>query len=200
MIPISIREALIVCFVACVIGPLALPDTGVAGTLDAPNIPSQVRVGGVGIKGGIINMGIINVNGYEHNPGPSVTFGVFFNIHLVGKFMVSPTVDLHNIHIYDTDEFLGDFSLGLKYMHYIPRSGIAVRPGVYFGLGHLGPWEVMTQSTNYLMIKASTEVLLFSRARYAWVIDVGFTYGKGGNSAYDISINPSLTVRVGFEY
>jgi len=171
------------------------------GTLSSPKIPRQVTKGGVGVKLGVINTGIFKAGHKRLDPMASVSFGVFFNIPFVSRIMISPAFDLHNIHIYALQELMADFSLAVKPVIYKQNTKLAIRPTLAFGLGRMATWDVIEDETTYLSVKAYLELAFFSYAKYAWLLEVGYTaFPVGGNRNLDASIEPSLTVRVGLEY
>ena len=187
-------------FAVLIVSLLAGSGSVIAGTLDAPNIPKQVRVGGVGAKLGVINTGIIVAGGKRKDPAGSVSFGVFFNVPLVSRIMISPAFDLHNIHVDALHEFMADFSVAVKPVFYLEHSKIAIRPSLAFGLGRMSTWDVIEDATTYLSVKSYLELAFFSRSKTAWLLEVGYTaFPTGGNSNIHARIKPSLTVRVGIE-
>ena len=169
-------------------------------------IPSQIRNGGVGVKIGVINTGKFTIQSEkerELNPNPSISLGVFFDFSVASRLIISPAFDLHNINIYGLNQVMGDFNILIKPIIYKHNSGLAIKPSFGVGITHLASWEIkeLSSATNYLSVKANVEIAFFSMKKHAWILEVGYTaFPTGGNSAVDVKINPSLTVRIGVQY
>ena len=169
-------------------------------------IPNQIRNGGVGVKIGVINTGIITIQSEkerELDPNASISLGVFFEFKFIPGLMISPALDFHNINIFGLNKFMVDFNILIKPIIYKHNAGLAIKPSFGVGIAQLAPWEIegLKSSTTYLSAKANIELALFSLKKHAWILEVGYSaFPTGGNSKVDVKINPSLTVRIGVQY
>jgi len=166
-------------------------------------IPNQIKHGGVGLKVGVINTGILTVQQRELDLQASISFGVFFEFKLAPGTMISPAFDLYNMHVYGLNNYLADLNVLIKPILYKHRSGLAIKPSFGVGIARLASWDIeeMTSATTFLSAKVNLELAFFTMNNHAWILEVGYTaFPSGGNRKVDAKINPSLTVRVGVQY
>ncbi len=161
----------------------------------------QVIHGGVGVKAGVINTGLLKKDGREFDADPGSCIGVFFDFPLARRLMLGTAIDFYHIRVLNVQELMADISLALKPIIYRPNVDLAIKPYIALGFGHLGNWEIL-EDTYYMSIKVFTAVAFFSEEhKHAWLLEAGYTaFPVGGNSQFDTSIDPSLTVRVGIMY
>ena len=160
----------------------------------------QVRQGGVGLKAGFLHRAKFTVNKTEYESKMGLSVGVFFDVPAYSLTMLSVAADFRDIQILDHRQWMLDLSVGLKPTIYNERSQLAVKPGVAVGFGYLADIGWLG-STTYLTLKASTEVLFLVSRKYAYVAEfVVFSAPSGGNSQYEISTSPTVSVRVGVMY
>lgn len=140
-------------------------------------VPNQIKNGEVGFKVGVINTGKITAAQRELDPQASISFGVFIEFMLISKFVIAPSFDLYNLHIYSLNNYMADLNVLIKPILYNHNSGFAVKPSVGVGVGRLASWDIaeMTSATTYLSAKANIEFAFFSLNKHAWLLEVGYT-------------------------
>lgn len=186
---------------------------GVWGASPNDPYPKAIRKGGVGLKIGLINTGMMNLTGwptpddsvavrdYEMNPVPAACGQVYFDVAVSPKLSLLFAADVYDVRFERLSERAIDVSAGFKLAFYQPRARIAWRPGASVGLGYLADIGFM-RPTTYLTLKAFTELVVFpKRGQPAVVFDLGvMAMPTGGNSTVDARVAPSVYLRAGLLY
>lgn len=72
-----------------------------------------------------------------------------------------------------------------------------MRPGITLGYGSM-PGNYYVDSTEYLIVKPSLEILVLSSTGTMFVYEIGFLSAPtGGNTDYSVSLSPTLLLRAG---
>jgi outer membrane protein with beta-barrel domain len=160
------------------------------------------------IKAGLIGSGTVDVEGTEINQSTGFSLGLSYDFPLGERLHYGISVDLHRMKWSgDADRFQGEdaetlLDLGLvwKYMLVLSEDQFAIRPGIGAGYGTLRRRQTLN-GTNYLTLKAFTEIIYFSARGTGLLVEVGGFYAPtGGDSDTDIKIGPLLYARVGLMF
>lgn len=148
-------------------------------------------------KLGFITFGEVRINGVKSDTDPGFTMGVAWDVGLDRRFSGGLSFDAHRIYVNNEGEYLFDVSLAAKAFFLLPRSRVALRPGVAIGFGRateVGPIDY----SSYLLVKATTEAVFFTRSRSALVGELGLmTALDGSDGPNDITLGPYVVARVG---
>lgn len=165
-------------------------------------------------------MGKMDVQIVEYDPKIAVTWGVFFDIPINSSNYFSLAADFYDFEVVDASVIAIDVSLGYKASLYNSQSRVAFRPGLAVGLAYLAdpglvpggnvldpqdsvrldPPQTLG-ATSYLTIKLFAEAIFISNNTSTFLLDGGFFFAPvGGNHLYDVTVAPSLYLRVGIAY
>lgn len=155
----------------------------------------------IGIKFGYLGAGTIYVEGIAGDTDSSSTFGTFLDYRVAEKLYMNFYLDMHTITAYGISKTLTDIGGGFKVVFYNEESGIVFRPSICLGYGSLpgislGNYYV--DSSSYFIIKPSLEILIPTKSNLAVLGEIGFISAPvGGNSDFDVTMEPTLILRAG---
>ncbi len=193
-----IRSVKLLVIFLLIVAASAVP--AAAQTLVADTIPKHIRRGAVGLKFGVVNTGEMEIDSVTLDPNPGWNIELWFDVPLFGRTMVTAAVDVYDFRFNEESERFIDVSLGLRRVIYMHDQALAWKPGAAVGLGYLADVGFM-RPTTYVTAKANLELMMFTDNPHAFVFDIGVVgMPRGGNSTLDVSIAPSLFLRVGLSY
>jgi hypothetical protein len=154
--------------------------------------------GDVGLKAGIIGRTDVDIDGEIVSSGIGFSIGPFFDIPLSQRFSLGVAVDFSNIEVLDQQQFFLDVAVPFKFTKKWKRRGLALKPAVAIGFGHLADIGFLERS-SYLTTKAYVELHWLLPKRQAWVAELGVFWAPvGGNREHDVKLGPVAMARLGF--
>ena len=161
-----------------------------------------------GIKVGYIGTGDVDLEGQKADQRSSFGAGLFFDFPFGNRMHYGVSGDLLRMnwkadgarYRFEEQEMMLDVGVNFKATLMSENGPVAVRPGVGIGFGALRRMADFSGS-NYLTLKAFTEVVFFTPGDVAFLVDGGVWYApSGGDNDHDIKIGPLLVVRFGIMF
>ncbi len=158
-----------------------------------------------GVKAGVIGSGNVDIDGTEIDHSTGFSLGLCYDFPLGERVHYGISIDMHRMKWSGTDEnFQGedtetllDLGLAWKYMLVTSEDRFAIRPGLGVGFGTVRRRQTLN-GTNYLTVKAFTEIIYFSARGTGFLAEIGGFYAPtGGDSETDIKIGPLVYARAG---
>ncbi len=176
---------------------------GVAGAVAADK---RLERGAFGIKAGWIaatdfsmNWKVPRPNSTDYTTKVGLYAGVFYDIPIMHRLLLSPAIDLLDINVVDERQWMIDVSLGIKRVLHRRGSSVAVKPGIAIGYAYLAEFRPM-KKTEYMTWKVLVEAAFLVNKRYSYVLEFSVTGTDGGNSEVDVETNPIIGLRFGVAY
>lgn len=181
---------------------MAFAAAGAASKKEPTARPKILQVGAVGFKGGLISAATMHLQSIDslrtenHDTGIGLSAGVFFDVPLSRKLMVSFELNYWDIQVFSERQPMMEAGLGLKYVIYKPASALAIRPGVAIGAAHLADIGKL-RTSRYVTAKAFTELMFFLRGeKHAFLLEIGaFGLVSGGDNEFNVTSTPIMYLR-----
>jgi hypothetical protein len=161
-----------------------------------------------GGKIGWLASGTVELDEFEVDQENSFLFGFFSDFPMGKSFHYGVAMDLLRMDWssdstgarVDESELMLDLSLNVKGMLRLPGNRVAIRPGAGVGYGVMRRREALN-GTNYLTLKAYTELVIAIGAERVIILDAGvWSSPTGGDSETSIKVGPLFFVRGGFSF
>jgi len=160
------------------------------------------------VKAGVIGSGTVDIDGTDVDQSLGLSIGLGYDFPLGERLHYGFAINLYRMKwSAETVDFQGedtetmlDIGLAWKWMAVMSEDRFAIRPGLGVGYGTLRRRQSLN-GTNYLTLKAFTEIIYFSARETGYMVEVGGFYAPtGGDSDTDIKIGPLLYARAGIMF
>jgi hypothetical protein len=161
-----------------------------------------------GIEAGFLGSGRVELTGERADQRFSYGAGIFFDFPFGAHMHYGVSADLLQMNwsaksrSYDFEqrEMMLDVGINFKATLTAENSPIALRPGIGVGFGALRRLDGFSGS-NYLTLKAFSELVYFTPGDLAFLVDGGVWYAPtGGDNDHDITIGPLMILRFGIMF
>jgi hypothetical protein len=169
-------------------------------TAATPYQPMAKAKGKVGAKIGMVYSTHFRVDGVPSNAGIGISGGVLFDIPLVRRILTGVTIDIHDLHVFETRKKMLDLSVPVKYRFAFEQDRWELRAVASAGFGYMTLVDKL-ERTTYLTLKAGFEAVFHTDTRYSLIIDgLIMAAPTGGNREHKVTYGPTFLIRAGFIY
>ncbi|HVP06651.1 MAG TPA: hypothetical protein VMS71_02325 [Candidatus Acidoferrum sp.] len=154
------------------------------------------------MRAGFLYEGSGHVDGVSIPLDAGFTFGVGMDFRLRRNLYFATSCDIHRMYPYGFGEYFIDAAAGLKYRRLGRTSQVAFQPGFLVGYGRLATvatdYATFLESSSYLTLKSSLEIIFFSRYQAAFFCEIGaFWAPTGTDGTHHLKIGPLALIRAG---
>jgi hypothetical protein len=155
-----------------------------------------------GIKAGVLNAATFRYDGHELDTDYGIMVGVLFDFPVTSWFMLGATADILDIKAMDERHKALDVGFTMKFPIYRENRDFVIRPGLGVGYGYLAHVAQAFEASDYMTTKMFVEGVVYSKKRYAFLLDLGVLYTPiGGSSEFDeMRYGPAVYFRIGVIY
>ncbi len=154
------------------------------------------------MRAGFLYEGNGHIDGASIPLDAGFTFGVGLDFRLRRNLYLATSCDIHRMYPYGFGEYFIDAAAGFKYRRLGRTSQVAFQPGFLVGYGRLATvstvYTTFLESSSYLTLKGSLEIIFFSRYQAAFFCEIGaFWAPTGGDGIHRIKLGPLALIRAG---
>jgi hypothetical protein len=155
-----------------------------------------------GLKAGVLNTATFKYDDHEIDTDYGIIIGVLFDFPVTSWSMLGVTADILDIKAMDERHKALDVGFTMKFPIYRQNRDFVIRPGFGVGYGYLAHVAQAFEASDYMTTKVFVEGVVYSKRRYAFLLDLGVLYTPiGGSSEYDeMRYGPVVYFRIGVIY
>ncbi len=155
-----------------------------------------------GIKAGVLNEATFKFDDYEIDTDYGIMVGVLFDFPVTSWSMFGVTADILDIKVMDERHKALDVGFTMKFPIYRENRDFVIRPGLGVGYGYLAHVAQGFDASDYMTTKLFVEGVVYSKKRYAFLLDLGVLYTPIGSSREfdEMRYGPAVYFRIGVIY